>query len=1206
MDRIRACTDETARDGPPSRDVNLVDMQHLNKGWPVTKIKVRVFLHPRLSSFLLTLLIFAMATLPGRAQTAANLYGAVTDAAGAAIPGAKVTVTDVGTGVVTNTTSDASGNYNFPSLAPAGYTISVESSGFKTEVLTGITLLVNQKAREDVRLEVGSVDTKVEVTGAAPLVDTSSASVGTVIGQREVVDLPLNVRRFGALAILVPGTVPDAGGFANSNFGSPFSEATYAANGARSSSNNTLIDGVDSRNLTFGGFAVQPSPDAVQEFKIQTNVYDAAFGKTAGSTINLITKSGTNEFHGSAYEFLRNDVLDASNYFNSVKPELRRNQYGGSLGGPVWKSKKIFFFGNYEGLRQVAGVTSLALVPTAAQRTGDLSGLLTGTPANLCGVGGPAGYNYDSGQLFDPSTESVTTCPTGKNAGQNVLIGTPIPHNQIATIDSVAAKVLALNAFPLPNLTSSSGDNYINREPGTRYDTQIDARIDYDKSEKDQIFGRYILGQASIFSPNSGYSSLPSFGDKLYFRGQNLALGWTHTFGAHILNEALFGFQRDTDINNCASCPRPSGFQEGFGVQNLAALSPQLEGFPIFGFSNFGDIGDSNYRPVVSPDQVEKYQDTVTLTKGKHTFVWGADIQPWQVFGEEAAFSPHGELDYNGQYAALAGELNGGVSAASDFADFLLGRPHGGNRTIQFANTNQVGGDFISLFAQDNIKWSQNFSINAGIRWEYRRPAIDKHNNYVTLVPTGPKFSGPGNATLVTAADDTLNDSFCTNPAYSYLTTTDGRCLIASSARRSQLGFTGRTRQTLIVPEHHDFAPRIGFVFRPTSSDALLVRAGYGLFFDLPNFNNQHFVDNNPVFSPSQTFTTTQGEAPIANSETLFAGAGGVPKLTDQFISLYVEPHYLAPYFQQWNLGIQSQFAKDWALDLSYIGTKGTKLGNLHLAGNQAEPGTTPLQSRRPYVDLGTSLFTTSDGASAYHSLQFKLTKRLSYGLSFLTAYTWAKSIDNSEGDEGFGAGANGSNLAQDDNNLAFERSRSYTDARHRIVVSEVYDLPFGEGKQFLNQGGILNQVVGGWEISNINSFQTGYPFVVLGPDFSNTNSDSPRPNRICNGVGQKSLTNYFNQSCFTVAGSTGAPAFGNSRRNILDAPGQVNSDLAFLRHFKIESKADVEFRSEFFNVFNHPFFSPPSNSIANPTTVGRITSAADGRQIQFAVKILF
>jgi hypothetical protein len=1178
----------------------------------LTKSK-RLSLYPHLSYALLALLMGCLAALPARAQTSANLYGTVTDAGGAAIPGAKVTATDVATGVVTNTAGDASGNYSFPSLAPAGYSVSVESPGFKTEVLNGIVLAVNQKARVDVHLQVGSVDSTVEVTSAAPLVDTSSASVGTVVGQRETVDLPLNVRRFGALATLVPGTVPDqqggttGNGFANSNIGSPFSEETYSANGARSSSNNTLIDGADSRNLTFGGFAVQPSPDAVQEFKIQTNIYDAAFGKTAGSTINLITKSGSNQFHGSVYDFLRNDALDASNYFNPVKPKLRRNQYGASIGGPVLRSKHMYFFANYEGLRETQGKTLLSIVPTDAQKAGNMSNLLTGTTGNLCGAGGPAQYNYDTGQIFDPGSETNVTCPSGALQGQTILVGTPVPGNIITAIDPVAQHVFSLGAYPEPNIASATGNNYINSAPLTRDDHQGDARFDWDKSEKNQIFGRYILGQANISDPSSGYNTLPGFGDTLYFRGQNVAIGWTHTFGPRLLNEALFGFQRDTNIENCASCPRPSGFMEAFGVQGLAPLSASLAGFPIFGFSNgTSGLGDSNYRPVVSPDMIEKYQDTVTFTKGKQTMVFGADIQPWQVFGEEAPFSPHGELDFNGQYSGLAGELNGGVSTGSDFADFLQGAPHGGNRTLKFENTNQVGGEFDSVFFQDNVKLSPNLSINAGLRWEWRRWATDKHNNYVTLVPTGDKFAGPGNALLVTAAPAAQNDAFCANAQDGYLTSNSGQCLIATSAQRSQLGFKGRTAQTLIHPVYHDFAPRFGIVFRPTASDKLVVRSGYGIFYDLPNFNNQHFVDNNPVFSPSQTFTTTQGDAPIATSQTIFAGSGaGIPKLTDQFVSLYVAPHYLAPYFQQWSLGIQSQLSTNWAMDLAYIGTRGLKLGNLHLAGNQAEPGTTALQSRRPYVDFGTMLFTTSDGASFYNSLQFKINRRFSNGLSVLGAYTWAKSLDNSEGDEGFGAGASNSNLAQDDNNLAFEWSRAYSDARHRVVANAVYDLPFGHNRQFLNQG-VVGQVVGGWEVSGITSVQTGYPFGVLGPDFSNTGSDSPRPNRLCSGIGKKQVTNWFDTSCFVAAGSTANPVFGNSKRNILDAPGQVNTDMTVMRHFNVWDKADVVFRGEFFNAFNHPFFGAPANNINNPTTAGHITSATDGRQIQLALKILF
>ncbi|PYV87052.1 MAG: hypothetical protein DMG05_18305, partial [Acidobacteria bacterium] len=302
---------------------------------------------------LLNFLLFNLDVAFGQTVTA-SLSGIVTDPTGAAIPEASITAINVDTGTPAKTISGPGGNYIFPALSPGTYNLTVEKTGFKSSVLSGIKLLVDQKATLDIQLEVGEITTKVEVSAAAPLVESTTASVGTVIGNVEAVELPLNLRRFGALATLVPGTTTDNGGFASQSFGSPFSETSYSANGARSASNNIIIDGSDSRNLTFGGFAVQPTPDAVQEFKIQTNIYSAAFGRAAGSTINLITKSGTNEIHGTVYEFLRNDNLDARNFFATDKPEFRRNQYGFALGGPIRKNK-TFVFGNYEALRQSKG-----------------------------------------------------------------------------------------------------------------------------------------------------------------------------------------------------------------------------------------------------------------------------------------------------------------------------------------------------------------------------------------------------------------------------------------------------------------------------------------------------------------------------------------------------------------------------------------------------------------------------------------------------------------------------------------------------------------------------------------------------------------------------------------------------------------------------------------------------------------------------------
>ncbi|HMD83656.1 MAG TPA: carboxypeptidase regulatory-like domain-containing protein [Terriglobia bacterium] len=1145
----------------------------------------------------------------------ASLTGTVTDPSGAAIPEASVTATDVATGQSTKTTSDPTGNYNLPSLPPATYTLTVEKAGFKTSVQTGITLLVDQRVTLNAQLQVGELATRVEVSGAAPMVETNSASVGTVIGERDVVDLPLNLRRFGALASLVPGTTTDNGGFANNQFGSPFSEESYTANGARSSSNNSIIDGVDSRNMTFGGFSVSPPPDAVQEFKVQTNIYDAAFGKTAGSTINLITKGGTNDWHGNLYEFLRNDYLDSAPHFQQTLPEYRRNQFGGSFGGPI-KKNKAFFFVNYEELRQIQGGNSTTLVPTAAQLQGDFSHNYDGS-SSLTGKTSTdgCGGTFDTGQLFDPST--ARPCPTN----HNIVIANAIPGNILfpsggsRTLDPVAAHALSFNPFPAPNLTGVSGANFIQAAPLPLTQRQGDIRIDYNIGPRDQFMARYIIGNSYAVNPYSGYNILPGFGDTIYFRGQNLALGWTHTFGGHLLNEAHFGFQRDYDIADCASCPRAAGFQEGFGITNFHSVSPSFQGFPIFSFNNFSGIGDSNYRPVISPDMVEKYQDTLTWTHGRHTVVGGADFQFFQILREAASFAPHGQFYFNGQYSSLFNSAPAAYSNNADLADFLLGYPDNAATTLKYTNTNQVGGGFWNLYGQDNIKVSSNLTLNVGVRWEYRRWATDKRDNYLTLQPTAPAFSGLGDALLVSALPATQNDALCTDPADSYLHR-DGMmsepCLIATAAQRSSFGFTGRTARTLIHPQDTQFAPRLGISWRPTGSDKMVIRTGYGIFYDTPNMNNQHFVNNNPVFSPSSYFFTSREALPTATTANVFAGGSGIPPVSQQFVSLYVSPNYRAPYTQQWSFGIASQLSTNWAVDLAYIGAKGTHLGDLHLPANQPEPGPGDYGPRRPYPDFGTMLYTDPSANSRYESLQFKVTRRFSSGLSFLTSYTYSKSLDDNEGDEGFGGGR-GNSDAQDDNRPWLDWGRSFTDARQRLVFSYIYELPVGKGRHFLNTGGAANAVLGGWQLSGVTSFQSGFPFTVTSADYSNTGSATPRPQRTCSGEGAKTLSAWFATNCFTSAplqadNAANPPLFlfGNSGRNILSGPGLNDFDFLAMKRFKLGERFTFEFRAEMYNLFNTPNYAYPHTNV-DSNAFGVISSTnGPARDIQFGLKLSF
>ncbi len=1168
----------------------------------------------------------------------ASLSGTVTDSSGAVIPGTSVTATNTETGIATKTTSDAAGSYTFPSLPPGNYDLTFQKEGFTETVQHGVILQVDQHAILNSALNVGSVSQQVEVTSQVPIVSTETATVGTVIDTRQVVDLPLNLREFGSLATLVPGTMTDNGGFASSTFGSPFSQTSYNSNGNRSSSNNFLIDGVMSRNLTFGGFALSPPPDAIQEFNLETNNYDASFGMTAGSTINLATKSGSNQIHGAAYDFLRNSDLDARNFFaldqsnpvtgaeipGSARPAFRRNQFGGALGGPI-KKDKSFWFVNYEGLRRVEGEEALTTVPTPAELSGNFGAALTGNTINLCGAGGPANLNFDSGQIFSPATLSAYTCPAGSaNAGSSILVGTPVPGNIITSIDPVAAHTLSLNPFPAANYPT--GTNFAQTSPITERDDQFIVRFDQNFSEKDQLFARYMFGQSTWNDPYSGYSILPTFGDKLYFRGQNMAVGWTHSFNPSLLNEVRLAFQRDWDNNNCASCPRAPNFMSAFGIQNLNGYSANSIGFPIFSFVNFSTIGDSEYRPVISPDMVQTYGDNITWTHGKHTTRVGANLQFWQVFGEQAAFSPHGQLGFDGQYSGLNGEvtpaipINGTSVHVADLADFLQGYPNSANETLRYLGTEQAGGKFWSFYGQDDWKVRPNLTLNLGLRWEYRGFPFDKRNNFVTFVGTGPAFSGPGDGVLVSAEPDAVNDAYCSNPQYAFLLSPEnGSCLLASSALRSALGFTGGTRRSLVFPDHKDFDPRLGIAWRPMNTDKLVIRAGVGVFTDLPNFNNQHFVNNNPLNGTSILFNAPGAAPPVVTNGSLVTSgnalaAGGTPALSEQFISLYVSPHYKDPQIIEYSFGIQSQLAQNWAVEVDYVGNKGYFLGDLHLPGNQPAP-TPPngsLQADRPYPDFGTMLFTSANAKGNYNALQMKLTKRFSSGFTFLASYTWQAALDDNEGDEGFGGGI-GNGDGQNDNCIPCNYGPSYSDAHQRFVVSGVWQLPFGVGQRYGNQKGIVDELIGGWRASGIYSYQTGFPMTILSPvDYSNSLTAGLYADRVCNGNnGPKTAAEYFNTSCFTLdalqaAETAGTPRFGMQQRNDISGPPFSDLDFALLKDFSITEKYKLQFRAESYNTINHASFGYPGATVTT-ATYGHLTYTSNiNREIQFALKFLF
>jgi carboxypeptidase family protein len=1146
----------------------------------------------------LVLLLTGLPALYGQ-QVEATLFGFVTDPANAGVPDAQITVANEATGVAVAARTGPDGSYNVPALRPGTYTLTVERPGFQKSVQTGIQLDVNQQARIDVTLKVGAVTTTVEVAGTAPQLETSTPTVAVTIDTRTVTELPLNIRRFGQLGLLMPGTVPDRGGFSTNVFGSPFSEVTYASNGARGSGNNVLIDGIDSQNLFTGGFSVQPSPDAIQEFKFQTESISAVFGKRAGSTLNLVTKSGTNEIHGTAFEFVRNNVLDARNFFNinqtdpvtgaeipgSARPEYRRNQFGGYIGGPI-KKNKMFIFGGYEALRERKGLTSVDQVPTPRMLQGDFSELLNPDPkANPFGVT----------PIIDP-----TSCPDPPSGATcQAFPGNIIPSKRM---DPVALKAISYNPFPAPNAPGLV-NNYIATPVRRRGDDQYMVKYDYNISEKDKLFVRFIRAVSTTFTTEQAYSTLPGFGDKIPYYGTNIALGWTHTFSPTVLNEVRLGFSRNQDVGVCEHCPRAPGFIASFGIAGpngttFHAISPSQEGFPSFGFgSGYTTIGDSNYRPVESNDMVEKYYDAVTLLKGKHTITTGVDLDPYQSFRDQAPFSPHGQFSYANLYS------NFGMS------DFLLGYPSSAGRSITDAVNEHTGG-FYAAFFQDDIRASSNVTINVGIRWEHHQMPIDRGNVGAVLfrIPGAPLFT-PGNAMLVVPGYAQA-DSLCNLPQYQ---NAQGDHLVMCSSDMKKYGFTGRAARSLWLGDNFNWAPRIGFAWRPSGSEKFVIRAGYGMFFDFPDFNIFHYGFNNPIHGQSQFVFLQSNVTPTTTTANAFT-AGGILPLSQSFISINADPHFRQSYIHEWNLDIERQLAPSLALDARYLGTSAIELTHFHFFGNQPVPGPGDPQARRLYPDFG---FTAEGGPGAnanYNSLQVQLTKRMSQGLSFIAGYTWSKQLTTNEGEEG-GYADGGSGLGQNDNHPGEEYALGVNDVRHRFTWGGIYQLPFGPGKRFASgAGGFLNNLIGGWELAPNLELQTGFPWTAAaGQDIANTTTGSWRPDRICNEnlpAGKRTVAQWFNTSCFTddllLAGQTnGIFRFGNASRSTIFGPGIFNLDFGLYKDFRLSERLTMQFRSEYFNSLNRANFNGLSTSLTSGA-YGQITGASDGREIQFALKLSF
>jgi outer membrane receptor protein involved in Fe transport len=1048
----------------------------------------------------------------------AALGGTVRDASGAVVPKATVTVTDTQTNVRTVIETDASGDYNSPPLKVGAYNVSAEAAGFKSETRTHVTLQVQDRLRLDFVMQVGPVSENVTVEAAVSVIQTETSSLGQVVNSRQMADLPLNGRNYLDLATLTSGVVRTEG--TNGNAG-----GSFVANGTRGNLNNYLLDGVDNNSNDSGQAVLRTNVDAIEEFKVQTNAFSAEFGRSGGAVINAVIKSGTNQLHGSVFEFLRNSSLDARDFFEDPtqkKASFKQNQFGGTLGGPI-KRDKLFFFGDYQGTRIRTPMSYVSSVPTLAQRAGDFSG---------------EGNNI----IYDPATYDAATNTRQPFAGNR------IPADRIASISQNY-----MNLYPEPNQPDKLRNNYVISPVDADRIDQWDGRTDYSVSSVDQVFGRFSWSDRQNFQPaplpglaNGGNSST---GDT-FERTEGLSLGGTHTFSPRIVNELRAGFNH-VRIRRGLPVGGTQLPAEGLRVPGVVD-NPSTNGLTIFAPSGYRRLGDPGFAPTLLASREMQLSDTVSIIRGRHSIRLGGQLR-WSEFNIFQVSRPRGNFNFSGQFTQdpAASDATG-----SSLADMLLGVPSFSNISslMDLGNRQHVFGAFV----QDDFKLTPSLTLNLGLRYDYTSPIDEVH-------------------------DKQANFDFATQQ------------LVAAGKNGASRGLT--------TVDKLNFSPRVGLAWAPFADRKTVFRSGYGVFYSGQEIRTAaplQLAYNEPFFYEPQfisngltpALTVAQGFPPLDPSQAVN------PPVTSEDWRLRT------PYYQHWNFSIERQMPSQIGLEFAYAGSKGTHLQVATDHNQVAVPGPADVQVSRPYPNYGAFTSIENRGNSTYHSLQFKAEKRLSHGLSLLSAFTWAKSINDLP--EICCAGP----FPQNSYDLRSEKGRSDFDERLRWVTSFDYELPLGKGRRFLSASRTADLVIGGWHVGGILAFGSGFPFSpIISYDPSNTGSQGlARANRTSDGnlsPGRRSPDQWFDANAFQTPD---AYTFGNSGRNVLDGPGSQVANLALRKMFAVSERTRVEFRAEFFNAFNHPNFAQPDNYIDDgPGAAGVITSLATPmRQVQFGLRVAF
>jgi hypothetical protein len=1245
-------------------------------------------------ALLVLFLCVACSTLLIAQSTGGRILGRVADPTGALLAGVKVVLTNEATGVAQGATTNESGDYVFPQVVVGTYRLEFDQAGFKKNLQRGVTVDLNQVVTLNSVLQIGEAKETVEVTSEAPLVDTTSTQLGAIMDAHQVSNLPLNSRDTYQLLQLQPG-VQGVGGsdlFYGSN-----QAGAVSVNGGRGRSNNFNVNGGDGNDLFVNAPAIQPTPDSIEEFRVLSNTFDAEYGRNSGAVINVVTKSGTNGWHGSLYEFLRNQAFNAKGYLDLRRPDDKQNQFGGTFGGPI-KKDRTFFFTSYEGRRVVHGISSdPVVVPTAAERAGDFSA----TPFDSSAVIGT--------QTFADILNARTGCLNGAaHVGDD--FATLFPNSQIPTgcFDPVAADILT-NNVPCPNSDPGCGnlapgiDNIFRAIPNEdSHANQFTLKIDHRINDKQNLSAYYYFNDSFDAQPFTRFQAatpnlLQGFGNNNAFRSQQVNITHAWTISSNLVNEFRATYFREAQgtflhpqrtnlvTDSCSSSVAGICFTGTSDTPTVIPTNPKFgitpnlgatrEGVPFISIAGGFTLGNNFEGELPQKGNTYQVSDNLTKVIGAHTTKFGVDFRV-QRFLQTLYFDVNGDYTYSGggPNDLIALDALGNQNL---FPNYLLGLP---DSFLQgSAQTEDVRGKSLYLFAQDSWKIRPNLTLNYGLRWEFNEPLYDARGRYQTFRPgqattTFPCKLTPDSQASLGYADDNCNPGGSADAVFPL-------GLVVPGDKGVPRGLT--------ASYHNAWAPRIGVAWDPWKNGKTTIRGGWGMFY-------------NPI--EQLVLEQFQGEPPFGGSTTISEGLFNTPFVTQDStivpnpfngvltpppgqaidwsafrpILLYgeLEPKLRAQYTAQYNLGITREIAKDLVLSIGYVGSQGHRLlasrdinygnaqtcidlqnisdqtGDLNLAcgpfysdssfdigageipqgvtlhmpyGSQPTvtgPNPTPitLVGLRKYSSPSCDPFTgngcPSDGVpvfssifaqdtianSNYNSLQASLEKRLNHGLQFQLAYTYSKSIDNASSFE---------NILKPICDRC-NRSLSLYDARQRFVISYLWQLPV---PRYEGAKGVL---LNGWAMSGITSFQSGFPVRIESANDSELeysfDFELPgKPDQIAPFHTQDPRTHggyAFDPTAFALpvqtASSTPLQLLGNASRTICCGAGINNFDFSMQKVTPVGEGKRIEFRAEFFNIFNHTQFLNADGNITDGADFGRVKHTRDPRNIQFAVKFAF